>query len=83
MNSHLDSLADCPLHKKTPFGITNVSMTQFSIARYSGLIKYNGDTFIYLPDTDELVRDDVLKWKRNQPKETTEAPIQQKFEQWT
>lgn len=47
-------------------------MTQFSIARFSGAITFNGDTFTYLPDTDELIRDDVLRWRREQLKR--EAP---------
>ena len=66
--THLDGLDRCDLHKRTPYGITNVRMTQFSIARHYGAIKFNGDTFIYFPDTDELVRDDVLKWKKKSQK---------------
>jgi len=66
--SHLTGLDDCPLHRRTPFGITNVRQTQFSIARFSGSCIFNGDYFTYFPDTDELVRDDVLKWQRKQKK---------------
>jgi len=69
--SELSGLDECPLHKRTPFGISNVSMTQLSIARHYGGIKYNGDSYMYFPITDELVRDDVLKWKRNEEKKTT------------
>ena len=43
-------------------------MTQFSIARFYGGIKFNGETFTYLPDTDELIRDDVLRWRVKQLK---------------
>ena len=46
--------------------MTNVSMTQLSIARHYGGIRYNGDQYKYFADTDELVRDDVLKWQRKQ-----------------
>lgn len=56
-------LDGCPLHRRTPYGITNVRMSQFSVARYSGGCKYNGESYTYLPDTDELIRDDVLKWQ--------------------
>lgn len=56
----------CGLHRRTPYGITNVSMSQFSVARYSGGCKFNGDSYTYLPHTDELIRDDVLKWQRKQ-----------------
>lgn len=66
--SALGGLDECPLHRKTPFGICNVRMTQFSIARFYGGIKFNGETFTYLPDTDELIRDDVLRWRVKQLK---------------
>jgi len=65
-STHLLGLESCPLHKRTPFGMTNVSMTQLSIARHYGGIKYNGESYTYAPDTDELIRDDVLKWRRKQ-----------------
>lgn len=39
----------------------NVSQTQLSIARYYGGIKINGNHYTYMP-TDELIRDDVLKF---------------------
>ena len=56
----------CGLHRRTPYGMTNVSMTQLSIARHYGGCKYQGDSYTYLPHTDELIRDDVLKWQRKQ-----------------
>ena len=61
--SVLTDLDDCPLHRKTPFGIANVTRSQFSIARYYGGINFNGARYIYYPDTDELIREDVMKWK--------------------
>ena len=68
MNTQLDGLDNCPLHKRNPFGIRNVSQTQFSIARYSGGCTLNGDHYIYIPPTDELIRADVLKWKKKAKK---------------
>lgn len=68
MNTQLDGLDKCPLHKRTPFGIRNVSKTQFSIARYSCGCTLNGDHYIYIPPTDELIRADVLKWKKKDQK---------------
>lgn len=62
----LDGVENCGLHTKTPYGISNVSHTQFSIARYYGACNFNGERYTYFPDTDELVRDDVLKWRRKQ-----------------
>jgi hypothetical protein len=49
----------CGKHKRTPYAIANVSMTQFSVARYAGGCKYNGEHYIYWPHHDLLVRDDV------------------------
>ncbi len=63
------SLADCPLHRKTAFVICGVSNSQFSIARFYGGIKYNGETYTYDPTSDELVRNDVLKWLAKQRKQ--------------
>lgn len=59
-------LTDCPLHRRTPFGITNVKLTQFSVARFYGAIKFNGENYTYIPDSDELIRDDVLRWLKKQ-----------------
>jgi len=47
-------------------GLGKVSALVFKIARHYGGITYNGDSYTYLPKTDELIRDDVLKWKRKQ-----------------
>ena len=67
-NTILDKLEECPLHKRTPYGMTNVSMTQFSIARHYGGIIYGGDKYTYHQPTDELIRNDVLRWKKKQAK---------------
>lgn len=64
--SILADLDDCPLHRYSPYGVTNVSMTQLSIARYYGAINFNGFKYIYHPMTDELIREDVLKWQTKQ-----------------
>jgi len=67
--TRLSGLEDCPLSRKAPFGVTSVSTSQFSIARHYGGIRFNGEDYTYFPDTDELVRDDVLKWQgKNKPK---------------
>jgi hypothetical protein len=64
--SILMELDDCPLHRDSPYGVTNVSHTQLSIARYYGTINFNGFKYIYNPMADELIREDVLKWKTKQ-----------------
>jgi hypothetical protein len=79
-SSALFEVVNCGLHRRTPYGMTNVSMTQLSIARYYGGCSFQGDSYTYLPHTDELIRNDVLKWKRKQerkrktPNARTEQP---------
>ena len=75
--SDLTGLEDCPLTRKTPFGISGVSNTHLSIARHYGGIIYNGASYVYNPVTDELIRADVLKWKRQQER-PSKKPHQQK-----
>jgi hypothetical protein len=50
------------LDRETPFNFSGVSNTQLSIARHYGAIKFQGQTYTYFPATDELIRDDVLKF---------------------
>jgi hypothetical protein len=66
------------LPRTTPYMIRYVTQTQFSIARYYGGIKFNGEHYTYFPDTDELVRDDVLKAvaKLRKPKKKLKEPTQ-------
>ena len=67
MNHESDNssdLSECPLHRKTPYVIKNVSSSQLSIARHYGGIAYNGCNYIYFPESDELIRDDVLAWQK-------------------
>lgn len=66
--SVLEDVAECGLHRRTPYGITNVRETQFSIARFYGAITFNGEHYTYFPDSDELIRDDVLAWKTEKEK---------------
>ena len=47
-----------------PERIRNVSRSQFSIARHYGGIKLNGASYVYDPETDTLIREDVLKAAR-------------------
>ncbi len=56
------ALLESGLDRETPYAITNVSQTQFSVARYSGSIKYNDQVYFYDPINDELVRHDVIAW---------------------
>ena len=58
--SEIEALQSSNLPRKTPFAIQGVMNTQLSIARFYGGIRYNGDGYTYMPDGDELIRDDVL-----------------------
>jgi hypothetical protein len=60
--------------------ITNVSMTQFSIARHFGGITFQKKPYRYFAETDALIRDDVVRWleldKKQKQKQT--KPQEQK-----
>ena len=45
----------------TPDRIYRVSLTQLSIARHCGSIRYNGAIYWYDQAADTLTRDDVIK----------------------
>lgn len=49
------------LPRDTPYAIRGVSQGMFSVARHYGGATYNGASYTYMPETDELVRDDVVK----------------------
>lgn len=58
----LDALQTSKLPRDTPYLIQGVSHGMFSIARHYGGAKYNGKFYSYVPTTDELIREDVVKW---------------------
>ncbi len=69
----IDALQTSKLSRDTPFAIRHVLQTQFSIARFYGGATYNGKEYTYFPESEELIRDDVLKWirkRRKQPQRT-------------
>lgn len=49
------------LHRKTPYAICDVIQGFFSVARHYGGMTYQGEHYTYIPEHDELVRDDVMK----------------------
>lgn len=70
------------LMSDTPYLIRGISTSMFSVARYSGGMKYDGKSYTYIPTTDECIRDDVLKLvmkirgaakKKTKPTETQTA----------
>ena len=66
----IDALQLSKLDRATPFVIGGVSQSQLSIARYYGGCKFQGQNYSYLPITDELLRDDVVKWLKKHRHET-------------
>jgi hypothetical protein len=73
-DDEIQSVNASKLPADTPFLICGVSMSYFSIARHYGGCKVQGRTYTYLPDSDELIRDDVLKFvkklrKQKEPKQ--------------
>ena len=58
----IEGLQTSILSRDTPYLITGVSCSQFSLARHYGGIRYQGQDYTYSPATDELIRADVLKW---------------------
>ena len=80
--SEAEALQTSNLSRKTPFAIQGVMNTQLSIARFYGGIRYNGDGYTYMPDGDELIRDDVLIFvtKLRKKNRKTEQPQSQPME---
>lgn len=58
----IEALQAAKLDRATPFVICGVSRSQLSIARFYGGCKFQGRNYSYIPTTDELLRDDVVKW---------------------
>lgn len=50
------------LPRDTPYLINNVMHGMLSIARHYGGCTYQGVHYDYIPATDELVRDDVMRF---------------------
>ncbi len=50
------------LGRDTPYCISNASMSQFSVARHFGACTFNGHSYTYMATSDELIRDDVLRF---------------------
>jgi hypothetical protein len=57
-----DALQATTLNHSTPFIIQGVSQSQFSVARHYGGCTFQGQSYVYVPGADELVRADVVKW---------------------
>ena len=69
----INALQTSNLPRDTPYLIEGVSHGMFSIARHYGGAKYNGKFYSYVPTTDELIRDDVVKWLAKRRKAAKKA----------
>lgn len=73
----------CPLDRKTPLAISNVSHGFFSIARLSGCVQYQGKYYIYVHPIDAVIREDVHIWAiremHKKPEQKTAQTEQQSF----
>lgn len=74
MNVTIDDLKEFQDGLEEKFGAhaniayANVSMTQLSIARHYGGVKVQGKYFVYNPNDDSLIREDIVKWVAKQKK---------------
>lgn len=73
-DSEIDLCMD--LSHDTPFIIAGVTHSIMSTARHYGACVYNGRDYTYITETDELVRDDVMKRiNANRKREAKKKPI--------
>ena len=59
--SELEIIAIQHLPRDTPYLIQHISRTQLSVARHAGGCRYQGREYVYMPETDELLRRDVAR----------------------
>ena len=72
-NDEIDALQSSGLHRKNPYLISGVCNTQLSIARHYGGLVFRGDSYQYIQESDELIRNDVLRWLENRRKEQSKV----------
>lgn len=60
--SELEALQLTDLSRAAPFLIGHVKSGYFSVARHNMGAVIQGWHYTYIPASDELVRDDVIKW---------------------
>jgi hypothetical protein len=82
MTPILPQVKDCGLHTKVAYGYSNVLHTQLSVVRHFGACNINRTPFTYIAETDELIRDDVLKWWHDNKKQN-ESKCDGNVQQWT
>lgn len=63
------SLQESGLHKRSWYVIRNVSTSIFSVCRHYGGGVIQNEHYTYTPTTDELIRNDVLKFVMKQRRE--------------
>lgn len=64
-----------PVKQNQPERFYRVSCGQFSIVRHYGKIKYNGATYVWEPEKDSIVREDVLEREKKAMSEQKRAEL--------
>ncbi len=66
------SESSIPADDTEPWFFRQVTQTTLSIARHYGGVRLNGGTYYrYIPESDELIRGDVLEWVGRTRREKT------------
>lgn len=63
-----------------PLAITDHHSSFFILAKHTGSCKISGELYTYLKDTDELIRDDILKLVNRRRREAKKAKIKEEDE---
>ena len=73
----IEALQSSKLDKEAPFLIRGVSNSQLSIARHYGGCTFQKRWYKYMPLTDELIRDDAVKWlaKHRKQQKKQKCPV--------
>lgn len=70
-NNEIERLQTAGLPEDAPFIIQGVSQSLYSVARHYGGATIQKRHYLYIPPTDELIREDVLKlvqkWRKEKP----------------
>jgi len=74
------ALQSSGLCQKTPYAIQGVSSGQLSVCQHFGGCRVQGVMYSYLPETDELVRVDVVRWLKNYRKDADKKAVAEGLE---
>jgi hypothetical protein len=61
-SKELELLKASSMDHTTPYSYQDASKTHLSTARLAGGVTINGEAYIYIEYTDEIIREDVYRW---------------------